>query len=182
MALGSIVWGTLAERYGLSTALLLAAGWLAISTLLAIPFRLPMGDVRDFTPASTWSHPTLTDTIQPEQGPVVVMVEYRVTLADQPAFLRAMESLKRLRRRDGALRGGIFTDAADPERQVEFFVVSSWAEHLRQHQRFTKDDLQIQQAVLQYHSGPTRPAVFHFVAPSEEPMPAAVGDTTKWEG
>lgn len=182
MALGSIVWGTVAERYGLSIALLIAAGWMLLSTLLAIPFRLPLGSVRDFTPADNWPHPMLSNAIQPDQGPVVVMIEYRVKLEDQPAFLQAMEHLKRLRRRDGALRGGIFTDAANPERQVEFFVVSSWAEHLRQHHRFTKDDLLIQEAVLQYHTGPDRPAVFHFVAPSEEQLPMAVTDTSHWEG
>ena len=182
MALGSIVWGTVAERYGLSIALLIAAGWMLLSTLLAIPFRLPLGSVRDFTPADNWPHPMLSNAIQPDQGPVVVMIEYRVKLEDQPAFLQAMEHLKRLRRRDGALRGGIFTDAANPERQAEFFVVSSWAEHLRQHHRFTKDDLLIQEAVLQYHTGPDRPAVFHFVAPSEEAMPTVVTDTSHWEG
>nr|WP_293838723.1 MFS transporter [uncultured Arsenicibacter sp.] len=181
MALGSIVWGTVAGQYGLSVTFLLAAGWMAVSTLLAIPFRLPVGEVRDFSPAERSTHPTFTGVIQPEQGPVVVMVEYRVRMQDQPAFLKAMEELKRLRRRDGALRGGVFTDATDPERQVEFFVVASWAEHLRQHQRLTNDDLHIQQAVRQYHIGPDRPKVHHFVAPSEDSMPVAMNDTTKWE-
>ncbi|WP_234733081.1 MFS transporter [Tellurirhabdus bombi] len=163
MALGSLVWGSVADRFGLSVALMAAGIWLLLSLLLVIPFRLPMGDSLDLSPARNWPHPAISDPIRPGQGPVVIMIEYHVRLGDRDNFLRAMESLKRLRLRDGALRAGVFTDTNNPLRQVEFFLVSSWDEHLRQHQRFTKEDQRIQDRVLQYHSGPELPVVSHFI-------------------
>ncbi|WP_266366929.1 MFS transporter [Tellurirhabdus rosea] len=169
MALGSVLWGWVSAHYGIPAALLLAGGWLLLATLLAIPFRLPIADKLDLTPARDKPHPPISDSIPHDRGPVVVMVEYRVEPAVLPDFLRAMEEFQRLRRRDGALRGGIFADPKNPLRQVELFTVASWGEHLRQHQRFTKEDLRIQEAVLQYHSGPDRPTVSHFIAEPDVP-------------
>jgi hypothetical protein len=42
-------------------------------------------------------------------------------------------------------------------------MVESWAEHLRQHKRVSKADANLQRAVTQFHIGPNRPAVQHFL-------------------
>jgi hypothetical protein len=34
----------------------------------------------------------------------------------------------------------VWQDSADPDRVVEQFIVASWAEHLRQHERITRRD------------------------------------------
>jgi hypothetical protein len=75
-----------------------------------------------------------------------------------------MQDLGRLRRRDGALNWGLFRDVADPFRFVEFFITDSWIEHLRQHERITVADLEIEGAVRAYHRGETAPEVHHFVS------------------
>jgi hypothetical protein len=51
-----------------------------------------------------------------------------------------MLEYKRVRRRDGASSWGIFRDVENPDRYLETFLVSSWAEHVRQHTRFTRAD------------------------------------------
>jgi hypothetical protein len=48
-----------------------------------------------------------------------------------------MRVVERHRRRTGAYQWGLYRDLADPDRFLESFVVDSWAEHLRQHQRGT---------------------------------------------
>ena len=45
-----------------------------------------------------------------------------------------------IRRRDGAYRWGIFRDTEVEERYLEMFLVNSWAEHMRQHERQTQAD------------------------------------------
>ncbi|HEX9370552.1 MAG TPA: MFS transporter, partial [Roseiflexaceae bacterium] len=82
----------------------------------------------------------------------------------QPALFRAMEAVRIIRRRDGALRWGLFRDAADPERILETFVVASWAEHLRQHDRITVADLAVEQRALAFQQPGIAPIVSHFIA------------------
>jgi hypothetical protein len=47
-------------------------------------------------------------------------------------------------------------DSADPQKMVEWFMVESWAEHLRQHRRVSNADADLQGELLTYHKGPGR--------------------------
>jgi Transmembrane secretion effector len=47
----------------------------------------------------------------------------------------------------------VFEDVADPGCFVETYVVRSWAEHLRQHERFTAEDLAVRDRVRSFHVG-----------------------------
>ena len=96
---------------------------------------------------------------------MLVTVEYRVALPNQAAFYQAMAALEIIRRRDGARRWGLFRDAADLERVLETFVVASWAEHMRQHERVTVDDQAIEQRALALQKPGTTPIVAHLIAP-----------------
>jgi hypothetical protein len=58
---------------------------------------------------------------------------------------------------------GVFDDAAEEGRIVETFLVGSWIEHLRQHERVTNADRVLQDTVDRFHLGGT-PKVTHFVA------------------
>jgi MFS family permease len=165
LSLGSIAWGELTDRLGLSTALLGAAAWMLLSMLLAVPFPMRPAENLDLTPAEHWPEPHVHgQDIDPDDGPVVVMVEYQVAAPDQPAFLQAAAQLTRLRLRDGALRAGVFTDVARPEQITEFFYVATWGEHMRQHHRFTREDQAVEARVRQLHGGPEAPRVTHFLA------------------
>jgi hypothetical protein len=61
-----------------------------------------------------------------------------------------MRRVERQRRRTGARRWGLYRDLAAPDLVLEVFVVESWAEHLRQHQRRTATDLAVHELVNQY--------------------------------
>ena len=63
------------------------------------------------------------------------------------------------RLRDGALRWELFHDPADPPRYVETFLVESWVEHLRQHERVTLSDREAETRARALHRGPTSAAV-----------------------
>jgi hypothetical protein len=75
-----------------------------------------------------------------------------------------MNEVRRLRRRDGAIRWGLFYDVAQPRRFVETFVVESWAEHLRQHERVTAADRAAEARSRAFHRGDSPPIVTHFVS------------------
>ena len=64
-----------------------------------------------------------------------------------------MQALKIIRLRDGGMNWGVYQDSASPSRVVESFVVESWAEHQRQHERVTQTDLPVEEAVRSFHYG-----------------------------
>jgi hypothetical protein len=62
---------------------------------------------------------------------------------------------------------GLFRDAADPARYVETFTVESWAEHLRQLERMTVADRELQSVARAFHVGSEPPVVTHYIAARE---------------
>lgn len=165
MTLGSLVWGTLASRTDIATALTIAGGALAIATAIGLRWRLPAANTADLTPSGHWAEPSVAGPPPADRGPVMVLIEYRVGPAQVDAFAKALHGFKAVRMRDGALTWNVFEDAAEPGLVVESFIVPSWLEHLRQHERITHDDQLTQEEIQRFHIGAEPPVVRHLVAP-----------------
>ena len=160
VAIGSTIWGFTAGKSSPQTALLLSSAGIAGCLLLRFPFRLSdPGMALDVW--NHWGRPLLFAEPAPDQGPVLVTIEYKVDLDRTVEFLDAIHAYQRIRRRDGATRWGVFYDAERPGRYLETFVVTSWAEHLRQHDRFTVADRTLENHVLRYILEPSQ--VRHFI-------------------
>jgi MFS family permease len=164
MAVGSILWGAVAARAGVPAALLGAAGGQVLGLAAMLRYRLEAAEGLDHTPSAHWPEPMLPEDPHLEKGPVLVAVEYRIEPARAAEFVHAMQGLQRLRRRDGAIRWGLFHDLARPGRFVETFLVETWAEHLRQHERVTMADREVESRAHAFHLGPEPPAVSHLIA------------------
>lgn len=162
MTVGSISWGAIASATGVAQTLLVSATALALVGLAAHRVRLPPAD-SDLMPSNHWPEPLTAAPVESDRGPVLVHIEYHVSVADQPAFLVALSRLAAERRRDGAYAWGVAEDAADPTTILEWFHVESWAEHLRQHRRVSKADADVQDSVLKFHQGSERPVVRHYL-------------------
>jgi MFS family permease len=164
LAGGSALWGVVAARFGERAALLAAAASFGLGLLAALRWRLQGIGSLDLTPSVRPEPETAIDP-EPDDGPVLILIRYRIDPARAEEFATAMRSLRRVRRRDGAYRWGVFEDVAEPGCFVETYVVRSWAEHLRQHERFTADDLAVRDIVQSFHVGEDPPAVSHFIHP-----------------
>jgi predicted MFS family arabinose efflux permease len=138
-AVGSAVLGITAERVGLSPTLLVAAAGLALGPLAGLRYRFQPIPPQDLLPAGDWPTPHLAEG-DPPAGPVMVSVEYWPAHGLEDDLLTELEDARFSRRRTGASAWRVWQDAADPNRIVEQFVVASWAEHLRQHDRVTGRD------------------------------------------
>ncbi len=163
MTAGSISWGAIATGIGIPFTLIAGAVALVLIGLIAHRVKLPDGDA-DLVPSNHWPEPLTAAPIEFDRGPVLVQIEYRVSSQDRPAFLKALARLSSERRRDGAYAWGVAEDSADPGVLLEWFQVESWAEHLRQHKRVSKADADIQEEVMRFHRGESRPVVRHFLA------------------
>jgi MFS family permease len=163
MAIGSLVWGSIAGALGIRAALLIAGSGLALAALLVYRLKLPSGDADLETPGS-WPEPSRADSLGADRGPVLIQVEYRIRREDRLAFLASVHKLSIARRRDGAYAWGVAEHTDDAERVIEWFLVESWAEHIRQHQRVTNDDAHLHKEVSTFHFGGAPPVTSHFVA------------------
>jgi MFS family permease len=150
MALGSILWGQVATRIGIPDALTTAA----LGTLLAIGltwrFKLGHHQVLDFRPSMDWPTPLLAETPEPDSGPVMVTIEYRIQPDRRAEFVTAMQAVREMRRRNGAYFWELFHDSGDPTRYIECFMDESWVEHLRQHERASVADRETLQRAKQF--------------------------------
>jgi MFS family permease len=164
VSVGSAVWGKVAVAAGLSGALLMAAAAMLIAVPLTWRFKLQTGAALDLAPSLHWPTPVVTQDIGHDRGPVLITVEYRIDPRERKSFLEALGRLAEERRRDGAYGCGVFEDAAEEGRIVETFMVESWLEHLRQHERVTNADRLLQEDVQRFHTQGT-PKVTHLIAP-----------------
>jgi predicted MFS family arabinose efflux permease len=162
-ALGSAAFGVIAQNAGLSKALLAAAVGLALVALagMRLPFKAisPVG----LLPAGDWPGPQLLDASATD-GPVLVTLEYRPRPGLERDLVDALHAGRHARRRTGAVSWRVWRDAADPGRVLEQFVVGSWDEHLRQHERVSHRD-QHRLDEVRAMTDPSRPTtVTHWLA------------------
>lgn len=163
LALGSAAWGDLANRAGLRTALLVAAAGLVIGIVAAARYSLNHIEKANLDPSMHWPEPLVVHKPANEDGPVVVTVEYQIDPSKEAEFIDAARILREARLRDGALDWHMLADVSSPTRHIEYFIVESWLEHLRQHERVTIADKNLQDHVNSFHVGAGPPRVSHFL-------------------
>lgn len=162
MAAGSAGWGFLAGRIGLAATLVLAAGGMLANILLALKLRLSVADAIDTAPLHA-EVPYIDVQPHPEDGPVLVTVEYRVPDDDLTTFHAAMRAVKETRERDGAMRWGTFQSLSEPGLHIESYLVTSWAEYQRLADRGIVSDGPILSRAEQFHSGDAPPQTQRFL-------------------
>jgi MFS family permease len=152
MALGSIVWGSVAEHSSTPIALASAACGLLVTFPFARRFRILHGPLPDHTPHKAMRPaPQLALDAEPTDGPVRISIEYRVPQENYEEFTHAIHQLRGVRLRDGAMRWGIYRDAIDPEHLEETFIMESWLDFLRSRERITAADEVIRARVRALH-------------------------------
>ena len=164
LAGGSALWGFVAARFDISNALLFSAIGLIVGLPLSWRYRLVANKGLSLAPSLHWPEPVVVIDANAEEGPAITSIEYRIDPKTAEEFLQAIKELKRIRLRDGAIRWNLLRDSADIERYLEIFVTESWGEHLRQHERITAQDRELEGRVQAFHLGATPPRITHFIA------------------
>src|SRR5208283_3901252 len=111
-----------------------------------------------------WPDPRLVGATASD-GPVLVTLEYRPKPGLERNLVDALYAGRYARRRTGAVSWRVWHDAADPGHILEQFVVGSWDEHLRQHERVSRRD-QERLEEIKAMTDPSQPTtVTHWLAP-----------------
>jgi MFS family permease len=168
MALGSVVWGLVADHLSTPISLAAAAGGLLVTLPISMRLHVLRGELPDLRPfRSRFLPPQVAIVPEMSDGPVRILIDYLVDPEDYNAFVHAIHELKDVRLRDGAIRWGIFQDADDPRRLNETFVMESWIDYLRQRERFTASDRTISERVVSLHRGGEPPRITHTIYAKE---------------
>jgi MFS family permease len=161
-ALGSASWGAIAQRAGVRSALIYAGIGTMATAAMALVAKLPDATL-DLSPWNHWRMPVVVKEVGSElgRGPVLVTVQYVVARDKTADFVAAIHEYGRIRLRDGAYRWGVYRDTEAADHYVEVFLVHSWAEHLRQHERQTEADHKLEQRLGSYVT--KEPEVHHLI-------------------
>jgi hypothetical protein len=166
MALGSILWGYIAEHAQPNIALAVSAAGLVVTLPLVNRFKILQGPIPDFSPYQfRRPAPELVGIAatepDPNEGPVRISIDYRIPIDCYADFTHAIHELRGVRLRDGAFRWAVYRDADDPTHLNETFLMESWLDYLRSRERTTAADTAIRDRVYALHEGDQAPRVTH---------------------
>lgn len=154
VAIGSWLWGYVANGVGLSNALLIAGAAMFVSPVMAIWFPMPSTEGTNNDAVDALEEPEVNLSISQRSGPIVVEIEYRVNQQKARAFYTTMLQLQAIRQRNGAYDWSIARDIADPELWIERYHCPTWLDYLRQRNRSTQSEREIQLKAIGFHLGP----------------------------
>lgn len=163
-AAGSLLWGQVASWSNVPAAVAAAATLGVLLLLLLRKLKLEGAADPDYTPYSPTSRLEPAVGVEPDDGPVMVTVEYWIDPARAAEFAEVMQRTRRARLRQGALSWGLFRDAAQPGHYIEYFVDENWVEHQRRLERFSAFDAVLREKRLAFHLGDAPPVVKRYVA------------------
>ena len=164
--IGAALWGQVAALTDLRTGLVAAAVAGVVALWLTRNYRVEGGADEDLTPSPAWKAPVTSQPIEPDAGPVMTTIEYRIDPARAAEFRRVMDESRSSRLRQGALSWELFRDTSDAGRYLEYFVDESWVEHLRRFDRVTAADVALRARRLAFHLGEQPPLITRCVAES----------------
>jgi MFS family permease len=169
-AFGAMLFGKVAGLTSVPTAIVAAAALGVLLVPLTRRFSVE-GAEADFSPAPVRAAPDVAIEIGPDEGPVMVTVEYMIDPARASDFAALMQLTRAARLRQGALSWGLFRDTSVPGRYVEYFIDESWVEHQRRLERFTAADAELRARRLAFHLGTEPPLLRRYVADSSADGP-----------
>lgn len=145
LTLGSFGWGWLGDMVGLSPALLVAGVSGGVLAVLARGYTLDhqvRAAPRDTMPLPEPEAPApeLLPVLREATGRVMELVHYRVRPEERDVFLEAMDDVRLVRGRAGALFWQLYEDVAHPEGWLEVWSVENWTDHLREVTRLSAED------------------------------------------
>jgi predicted MFS family arabinose efflux permease len=153
IAIGSWGWGRLADASGVETSLLVSAVCMLASPMLGTWLRMPHVRAQD-EESQLLEDPEVGLPLQGNEGPLVVVIEYRVAPANAREFCKVMEEVQLSRQRNGAYGWSIARDIADPVAWNERYHCPTWHDYLRMRNRPTQAERLLQQQALEFHIGP----------------------------
>ena len=143
MALAAVAWGAGASHFNLDLTFAAAAATALVALILGRRFSINFAAeaVVDAAPIShQHEFPVTPDD---DDGPVTVTIDYNIMNDDREQFRVLMQEVQATCRRNGAFQCRLDESLELPGTFRLEYIVSTWAEHLRQNMRMTIDETEV---------------------------------------
>ncbi len=166
--IGALTLGAVAQATSLDDALVVLAAGLVVGAVATFRLSLPKPGQIDVTLANAMPLPVVPEgTI----GRVFVTVHYDLASGSEDAFLAFSDRLRHFRQRTGGMEWRLFADESAADRYLETYLVASWEEHERQHQRETKHDEELLGEIDKLLAAGTRREAHHYLTADRRTEP-----------
>lgn len=164
MAIGAVIWGTGAATAGLD--LTFAGAAVVTLAALAIGHRFSINFATEArVDAAPLNHlHDLSAAPDDDKGPVTITIEYGIAGDDREKFRILMQEVQATLRRNGAFHCRLDESLDQPGLFRLEYMLSTWAEHLRQNARMTVDETRVFKKAWNLHEGDSEPVVRHFLS------------------
>ncbi len=169
LAVGSVIWGTVANVFGIPITLLVASLALGATVIARRRYSSTLLDDLDFRPASDhWSLPPQS-SVDPSQNEnrALITIEYNKIdpkLSDE--FEQSVHELGRLLKSEGMAYWELFQDPSDIGHYIEIRLADTWTDHIRQHEYVTKNVQVMEDRIRALIKNCPQPIISHYIGKS----------------
>jgi predicted MFS family arabinose efflux permease len=169
LAIGSVIWGTLANIFGIQITLSVASLALAATIIAKKRYSSTLLDDLDFTPVSDhWSLPPQSSIDRSQyENQALITIEYSKidpNLSDE--FEHNIHELGRLLKSEGMAYWKIFQDPADTGHYIEIRIADTWTDHIRQHEHVTRNVQVMEGKIRALIKDCPQPIISHYMGKS----------------
>jgi MFS family permease len=169
LAVGSVIWGTIANTFGIPITLSAASLALGATTIIARKrYSTTLLDDLDFTPASDhWSLPPELSVNPPQSdSQALITIDYKIDPKLSDEFEQSVRELGRILKSEGMAYWELFQDTADISHYIEIRIADTWTDHMRQHERVTKNVQVMEDRIRVLLKDGPQPIVSHYIGKS----------------
>src|SRR5215208_4207169 len=169
LAVGSVIWGTVANVFGIPITLLVASLALGATIIARKRYSTALLDDLDFTPASDhWSLPPQSSVgpLQNENQALITIEYNKIDSKLSDEFERTIHELGRLLRSEGMAYWELFQDPSDISHYIEIRIADTWTDHIRQHEYVTKNVQVMEDRIRALIKDCPQPIISHYIGTS----------------
>lgn len=168
---GSVIWGTVSNVFGIPIALLVASLALGASIIAKKRYNSTLLDDLDFTPASDhWSLPpqSLIDPSQNENQALITIEYNKIDPKLSDEFEQSVHELGRTLKSEGMAYWELFQDPADIGHYIEIRIADTWTDHIRQHEYVTRNVQVMENRIRELIKDCPQPIISHYIGKSSQ--------------
>src|SRR5690349_7384005 len=168
---GSVIWGSVANVFGIPITLLVASLALAASIIAKKRYSSTLLDDLDFTPASDhWSLPPLSsiDSSQNENQALITIEYNKIDPNLSNKFEQSVHELGRTLKSEGIAYWELFQDPADIGHYIEIRIADTWTDHIRQHEYVTRNVQVMENRIRELIKDCPQPLISHYIGKSPQ--------------
>jgi hypothetical protein len=168
LAVGSVIWGTIANTFGIPVTLSVASLALAATIIARKRYSITLLDDLDFTPVSDhWSlPPELSVDLSQNDSQALITIDYKIDPKLSDEFEQSVRELGRILKSEGMAYWELFQDTADIGHYIEIRIADTWTDHMRQHERVTKNVQVMEDRIRELIKDGPQPIISHYIGKS----------------